>query len=88
MELSADSQQYMIEYEPTANGYFWICSTKPVLKVEADNGLTYVVSTVEQDGALNLNYKGEEFYFFCCRTTKLAAIPGVAYKFKITLEGE
>ena len=88
MELSYDVKEYMIEYAPTSNGYFWICSTKPVLKVEADNGLTYQVNTIEQDGVLHLTYEGEEFYFFCCRTTKLAAIPGVAYKFKITLEGE
>ena len=76
--------EYMVEDTPTENGYFWFASTTPIRWVIADNGLEYRQSITDAK-TIVIQYQGTPMMFYCYRTQKLVALPGMSYKFKINL---
>ena len=76
--------EYSVEDTPTENGYFWFASTLPIQSIMADNGLSYKQSVVEEP-QVSIDYLGEKLSFYCYRTQKLVALPGITYKFTVSV---
>lgn len=76
--------EYSVEDTPTENGYFWFASTLPIQSIMADNGLSYKQSVVEEP-QVSIDYLGEKLSFYCYRTQKLVALPGMIYKFMVSV---
>lgn len=76
--------EYSVEDAPTENGYFWFTSTLPIQSIMADNGLSYKQSIVEEP-QVSIDYLGEKLSFYCYRTQKLVALPGITYKFTVSV---
>ena len=79
-----DVNEYLVEYIPTVNSYYWFASTIPIRGVIANNGLEYLQPIIEST-PITIEYNGSPLLFYCYRTPKLVALPGVTYKFKINL---
>ena len=77
-----DIDEYLIEYQPSANGYFWFACTTDIVNVEANNGLVYEQSLIKSSDVM-LEYDGEPLMFKCYRTKKLVALPNTKYKFRV-----
>lgn len=76
--------EYTVEDATTENGYFWFTSTLPIQSIMADNGLSYKQSIVEEP-QVSIDYLGEKLSFYCYRTQKLVALPGITYKFMVSV---
>lgn len=78
--------EYLIEYEPTKNGYFWFCSTAEIKEITADMGLEYKQPVLQQPDKVDVLMGGDKLSFYCYRTNKLVALPGVTCRFKVRLK--
>ena len=78
--------EYRIEYEPTRSGYFWFCSTAEIKEITADTGLQYRQPVIQQPDKVEVVMGGDKISFYCYRTNKLVALPGVTCKFKVRLK--
>lgn len=76
--------EYSVDDVPSENGYFWFASTLPIQSIMADSGLSYKQSVVEET-QVSIDYLGEKLSFHCYRTQKLVALPGIAYKFTVSV---
>ena len=76
--------EYSVEATPTENSYFWFTSTIPIKCITADNGLKYRQAVVEMQ-KIDINYKGEQLTFHVYRTNKLVALPGITYRFEVSV---
>ena len=85
VNLPRDISSYLVEYLPSTNGYFWFCSPRAITKVVAASGLSYEVTVTEQPGTISLIVEDKTYNMNCYKTTRLAALPGVPYKFEIEL---
>ena len=82
-----EASEYLIEYQPKANGYFWFCYTDGEIdSIEVNNGISYVQNTYKQPETVSAVIDGQTFNFYCARTSKLVAYEGIPYKFKITIK--
>ena len=79
-------EEYLIESTPSKNGYLWFCCPKQITEIVANNGLAYQQCVVNQPGVVKLEIGGEVKDFICYRTNKLAALPGVAYKYRVRVQ--
>ena len=74
--------EYLVEYQPKSNGYFWFACTTDILDVEANSGMLYKQDLIKsQDTAIE--YMGKKLIFKCYRTPRLVALPGIPYKFRV-----
>lgn len=80
----AGVNEYSVECTPTENGYFWFTSTTPIDHIIADNGLSYKQAVAEAP-TISISYKGKNLNFYCYRTQKLVALPGITYKFRVNV---
>lgn len=76
--------EYSVDDVPSENGYFWFASTLPIQSIMADSGLSYKQSVVEE-AQVSIDYLGEKLSFHCYRTQKLVALPGITYKFTVSV---
>ena len=76
--------EYSVDDVPSENGYFWFASTLPIQSIMADSGLSYKQSVVEES-QVSIDYLGEKLSFHCYRTQKLVALPGITYKFTVSV---
>lgn len=83
--ISKEISSYLVEYQPDDNGYFWFCTPRQVVKVMAASGLSYEVTVTKQQGTIALTVEDKTYNMNCYKTTRLAALPGVPYKFEIEL---
>ena len=85
--VSRSCREYLIDYEPTKNGFFWFCCTEEIREVIADNGLQYRLGVIKQPDKLLVEFQGELVEFYCYRTnSKLVAMPGVTCSFRVKLK--
>ena len=84
--MSEGCYEYRIEYEPRRSGYFWFCSTSEIKEVTADMGLEYKQPLLQQPDKVDVIMGGDKISFYCYRTNKLVALPGVTCKFKVRLK--
>ena len=84
--LLKDTNEYLVESRPDANGYLWFCCTKKIIDVQADSGLAYKQEVTRQPSMVTLIIDGVPYDFYCYKTRKLAAIPGVVFKYVITID--
>lgn len=76
--------EYSVDDVPSENGYFWFASTLQIQSIMADSGLSYKQSVVEES-QVSIDYLGEKLSFHCYRTQKLVALPGITYKFTVSV---
>ena len=84
MTLVENVIEYSIEYQPTQSGYFWFASTVPITGVVANSGLSYQQILTDCPN-ISVIYKGNSLTFYCYRTQKLVALPGIPYKFQVSI---
>lgn len=86
VNLEEGISTYLVEYVPSSSGYFWFCYPGTIIKVMAAGGLSYEVATTQQPTTVTYEVDGTIFEMNCYRTVEpLVAIPGIPWKFEITL---
>ncbi len=89
-------KEYLIESKPSVNSYLWFCCTQKIIDeedpshiysgIQANNGLNYPQEVYPQPEKVSLVVTGKTLEFYCYRTPKLAALPGVVYKYKVKIK--